>query len=109
MSSNNSVVGLQLSIPLYTGGMRGARGDEAVALAEKARFEVDATRKAVLLQTRGAWLGATGGLTRIQAYERAVESARPASTRPKSATRWARARRSTSSTRRPTSSARCGN
>jgi outer membrane protein len=76
VNSTNSVVGLQLSIPLYTGGMRGARGDEAVALAEKARFEVDATRKAVLLQTRGAWLGATGGLTRIQAYERAVESAR---------------------------------
>ena len=76
MSSNNSVVGLQLSIPLYTGGMRGARGDEAVAMAEKARFEVDATRKAVVLQTRGAWLGATGGLNRIQSYERAVESAR---------------------------------
>ncbi len=76
VSSNNSVVGLQLSIPLYTGGMRGARGDEAVAMAEKARFEVDATRKAVVLQTRGAWLGATGGLSRIQSYERAVESAR---------------------------------
>jgi outer membrane protein len=76
VSSNNTVVSLQLSVPLYTGGMRGARGDEAVAMAEKARFEVDATRKAVLLQTRGAWLGATGGLNRIQSYERAVESAR---------------------------------
>jgi outer membrane protein len=76
VSSNNSVVSLQLSIPLYNGGMRGARGDEAVALAEKARFDVDATRKAVQLQTRSAWLGTTSGLTRIQAYERAVESAR---------------------------------
>jgi len=76
VSSNNSVVSLQLSIPLYTGGMRGARGDEAVAMAEKARFDVEATRKAVLLQTRGAWLGTTGGLARIHAYERAVESAR---------------------------------
>ena len=76
VNSSNSVVSLQLSIPIYTGGMRSARGDEAVALAEKARFEVDVTRKAVLLQTRSAWLGATGGVTRIQAYERAVESAR---------------------------------
>ncbi len=76
VSSNNSVVSLQLSIPLYNGGMRSARGDEAVALAEKARFDVDATRKAVQLQTRSAWLGTTSGLTRIQAYERAVESAR---------------------------------
>ena len=54
VSSNNSVVSVQLSIPLYTGGMRSARGDEAVALAEKARFDVDATRKAVQLQTRSA-------------------------------------------------------
>jgi outer membrane protein len=76
VNSTNNVVSLQLSIPLYTGGMRSARGDEAVALAEKARFEVDAARKAVLLQTRSSWLGATGGLTRIHAYERAVESAR---------------------------------
>jgi len=76
VSSSNSVVSLQLSIPLYAGGMRSARGDEAVAMAEKARYDVEATRKVVLLQTRGAWLGTTGGFTRIQAYERAVESAR---------------------------------
>lgn len=76
VSANSSVIGLQLSIPLYTGGMRSARGDEAVALAEKARYDVEAIRKSVALQTRGAWLGATGGATRITAYESAVESAR---------------------------------
>ncbi|MBK9117496.1 MAG: TolC family outer membrane protein [Betaproteobacteria bacterium] len=75
-SSNSGVVGLQVAIPLYTGGMRGARGDEAIALAEKARLEVEAARKAASLQTRGAWLGATGGLTRVAAHERAVASAR---------------------------------
>ena len=76
VSSNNSVVSLQLSVPIYAGGMRSARGDEAVALAEKARYDVDAARKTVMLQTRGAWLGATSGLTRIDAYDRAVASAR---------------------------------
>jgi outer membrane protein len=76
VSGNASVIGLQLAIPLYTGGMRSARGDEAVALAEKARYDVDATRKAVARETRGAWLGATGGLSRIPAYERAIASAR---------------------------------
>ncbi|MFO1314260.1 MAG: TolC family outer membrane protein [Burkholderiales bacterium] len=75
-SSNSGVVGLQVAIPLYTGGMRSARGDEAVALAEKARLDVEASRKAAALQARGAWLGATGGLTRVAAQERAVESAR---------------------------------
>ena len=37
---------------------------------------MDATRKAVQLQTRSAWLGTTSGLARVQSYERAVESAR---------------------------------
>lgn len=76
VSASNGVVGLQLSIPLYTGGMRSARGEEAIALAEKAGYDVEAARKAVALQTRGAWLGATGGMTRIPAYERAIASAR---------------------------------
>ena len=75
-SANNSVIGVQVSIPLYTGGMRSARGAEAAALAEKARFDVEAARKTAALRTRGAWLGATGGMTRIGARERAVESAR---------------------------------
>lgn len=75
-SASSGVVGVQVAIPLYTGGMRGARGDEAVALAEKARLDVEAARKAAVLQTRGAWLGATGGLVRVAAYERAVASAR---------------------------------
>jgi outer membrane protein len=75
-SSGSGVVGLQVAIPLYTGGMRSARGDEAIALAEKARLDVEAARKAAALQTRGAWLGATGGLARVAAHERAVESAR---------------------------------
>lgn len=75
-SASSGVVGVQVAIPLYTGGMRGARGDEAVALAEKARLDVEAARKAAALQTRGAWLGATGGLVRVAAHERAVESAR---------------------------------
>lgn len=76
VAANASVIGLQVSIPLYTGGMRSARGDEAVALAEKARYDVEAARKSVAQRTRGAWLGATSGLARIDAYRRAVESAR---------------------------------
>ncbi len=75
-ASSNAVVSLQLSVPLYTGGMRSARGDEAVALAERARHEADATRKAILMQARRAWLGANGGTVRIDALGTAVDSAR---------------------------------
>lgn len=75
VNANTSLVGLQLSIPLYTGGLRNARHDEAVALADKARYDVDATRKAVLQVARTAWFGTASGLARIRARERALESA----------------------------------
>jgi outer membrane protein len=73
---NGSLIGLQLSIPLYTGGLRSAKHDEAVALADKARFDVEATRKAVSQRTRTAWLSVASGLYRIRARERALESSR---------------------------------
>jgi outer membrane protein len=76
VSSSAGVVSLQLSVPLYTGGLRSAKGEEAAALADKAQYTADATRNAVLQQTRGAWLGTASGLARIRAQERAVESAR---------------------------------
>jgi outer membrane protein len=75
VSSTNGVVSLQLAIPLYTGGLRDAKGEEALALADKARFDTEATRKAVVQQTRGAWLGTASGLARIRAQQRALESA----------------------------------
>jgi outer membrane protein len=75
-SSSSGVVSLQLSIPLFTGGLRTAKNEEAIALAEKAQYTTEATRKAVIQQTRGAWLGTASGLARIRAQERALESAR---------------------------------
>ena len=75
ITSTAATVGLQFSIPLFTGGMRGARHDEAVALAEKARFDAEALRREVLRQTEVAWLSVTNGLAQIRAQEQAVKSA----------------------------------
>ncbi|MEO8303047.1 MAG: TolC family outer membrane protein [Betaproteobacteria bacterium] len=75
VSSNSGVISVQLSVPLFTGGLRSARNEEAVALADRAQFDTDATRKAVIQQTRSAWLGTTSGLARIRARERALDSA----------------------------------
>lgn len=74
-SSRSSSIGLQLTIPLFTGGMRSARRDEASALAEKARFDVEATRQLVARQTRAAWLGVTTGSAQVHAFEQALRSA----------------------------------
>lgn len=69
--SNNRMIGVQLSIPLYTGGYRSARQEEALHLVEKTRAEGDRLRQQVALQTRTAWLGLTVGAARITALEQA--------------------------------------
>ncbi len=49
-------IGVQLAVPLYTGGMRSARQDESQALAQQARAELERTRQQAAQQTRAAWL-----------------------------------------------------
>ena len=75
-SSGNRMIGLQLSVPLYTGGMRGAREQEALRGIDKARAQADRTRQQVVQQTRTAWLGLTVGAGRIAALSQALVSTR---------------------------------
>ena len=76
VTSNVRSIGVQLSIPIYEGGMRSAKRDEAEALARKAGLDVTALRQEVVRQTRAAWLGVSTGLTQIHAQEQALQSAR---------------------------------
>lgn len=75
IASSTATVGVQLTIPLFTGGMRSAKRDEAAALAQKAQSEVAALRQDVLRQTQAAWLAASSGLVRVRAHEQALRSA----------------------------------
>jgi outer membrane protein len=75
ITSTTRTIGVQLTIPLFTGGMRSAKHDEAAALAEKARFDVDALRQLVRRQTQAAWLGVTTGAAQVQAHAQALRSA----------------------------------
>ncbi len=76
ISATTGTVGIQLSIPIYTGGMRSAKRDEAVALAEKARYDVEALRQEILRQTQAAWLEVSTGMEQIRAREQNLHSAR---------------------------------
>jgi len=69
-------IGLQLTIPIYEGGMRSAKRNEAEALARKAGLDVEALRQEVVRQTRAAWLGVSTGIAQIRAHEQALQSAR---------------------------------
>lgn len=76
INSNSKMIGVQITVPLYTGGYRNARQDEALHLADKARADAERTRQQVALQTRAAWLGLTVGAGRIAALEGALRTNR---------------------------------
>ena len=76
MTINNQTVGVQLSVPLYTGGLRSARHTEAVALAEKARADMERARISVQQQVKSAWLNLKAGSSQIGALQSAVQASR---------------------------------
>lgn len=69
--SNNRMIGVQLTIPLFTGGYRSAQHEEALHLVDKTRAEGSRLRQRIALQTRAAWLGISAGAGRVSALEQA--------------------------------------
>ena len=67
-------VGVQLNLPLFQGGATSSKVREAVANQEKARQELDATRRRVTQQARQAYLGVTSGIAQVKALQQAVIS-----------------------------------
>ena len=55
-TAQQHMVGVQVTVPLYTGGQRSARQQELLHLQTKAEAELDRARQQVAQQTRAAWL-----------------------------------------------------
>ncbi|MDP3668551.1 MAG: TolC family outer membrane protein [Telluria sp.] len=75
-TASKRMIGVQLTVPLYTGGYRSAKRQEALHLVDQARAEGDRLRQQIALQTRAAWLGLTAGASRVAALEQAARSSR---------------------------------
>ena len=73
-----ATLGLQLSIPLYTGGGLNSREREASAKISQAEQELAAAQSDVQLQIHDAYLALHTGLARVQALQRAQESSQSA-------------------------------
>lgn len=69
-----SSIGLELNIPLYSGGSTSALSRQASANSSKALDELDATRQEVISNTTREYRGVQSGALRIQALEKAVAS-----------------------------------
>jgi len=70
ITSRQSSIGLQASVPLFTGGMRTAQRDEARALERKANADLEVIEQQVRQQVRTAWLGLTTAAARVRALQR---------------------------------------
>ncbi|MBP6544473.1 MAG: TolC family protein [Piscinibacter sp.] len=71
-SATTRLVGIQLLVPLYSGGYRSARQDEALKLVDKAAAEVERSSQQVAQQVRAAWRGLSVGQERLRAMEEAL-------------------------------------
>ncbi|MCY1271464.1 Outer membrane protein TolC precursor [compost metagenome] len=69
-----SSVGLEVNIPLYSGGGVSAQARQAVANRDKAEEDLKASREEVLSETTREFHGVQSGAARIRALETAVRS-----------------------------------
>ncbi len=74
--SNNASVGLQLNVPIYSGGLVQSRVRETLALESKATSDLESARRAATNAARSAFTNVNYGLSQVQALESAERSAR---------------------------------
>lgn len=65
------MLGVQLNLPLYTGGWRSAKQEEAFRQQEKAQAEVERVRQQAEQQARAVWMGLQTGQASLLALQEA--------------------------------------
>lgn len=75
-TGSNRALGLRLSLPLSTSGMRSAQHAEGRAAVARARAELARLRQQVAQQVRAAWLELASGREEIEALDAAAEASR---------------------------------
>jgi outer membrane protein len=70
--ADNTVVGLQLNVPLFQGGLVASRTEEAAHRHDAARQEFETTRRFIERAARASYLGVSGGAAKVTALTQAV-------------------------------------
>lgn len=68
-------IGVQVALPLYTGGYNSSRIREAIALQERSRQDLETARRTALFQAQTGYTGVTSAVASVKAFEQAVVSA----------------------------------
>jgi outer membrane protein len=72
--ANSTQVGIQLNIPIYSGGMTNAKVTEAIANRNKAESDLEAASRQAATDAQQAFAGVINGLAQIDALNYANES-----------------------------------
>jgi len=76
--ATGNAVGVQLNVPIFSGFAVTSRVRESIALEDKARNDLEATRRNAVLGVRQAYLGVNSGLAQVKALEAAEISSQSA-------------------------------
>lgn len=72
---NNKSIGVQLSVPLYSGGYVNSQIRQALADQQRAQEQLEATRRDLGVRVHREFRSITEGILRVRALEQAVRSA----------------------------------
>ncbi|MFP4640249.1 MAG: TolC family outer membrane protein [Guyparkeria sp.] len=74
--SLNGSVGVEVEMPIYTGGRINSRSRQAAFDYQRSQFDLDGQRRQVRQQTSDSYRGVQTSISEITAFRQAVESAR---------------------------------
>jgi outer membrane protein len=74
--ADTSTIGLELTLPLFSGGLAINRARQEMAIKEKFQFDLENERRNAEQTARTSFLGVLSGLTQVKAFEAAEKSSR---------------------------------
>jgi outer membrane protein len=77
-STSRNAIGVQWNVPLFSGFAVTSRVRESIALEDKARNDLESTRRNAALAARQSYLGVNSGLAQVKALEAAEISSQSA-------------------------------
>jgi outer membrane protein len=75
---DGTLIGLEVNLPLFAGGIVNSRTRAAVALRDRARANLDAARRSAQFEARQSFLNVNNGRAQVLALEQALKSSETA-------------------------------
>jgi outer membrane protein len=74
--SDTTTIGIEITLPLFNGGIAVNRAREVMALKDKALFDLESERRSAEQNARTAFLGVLSGMSQVKAFEAAERSSK---------------------------------